>query len=359
MNTKQPYLEALLCNTSSKISFVDSSYTYLAISKEYERTFSLDESQIVGKKIWEITGMDTFKTFKPYLDRALNGECLSYEKWFDFPEDKRLYLSVSYSPVKENNKILGVVVTANDMTKMKLLEIEYEKQYTILLEKLKSAKLGNMISFLTHQIRQPINTIATSLMKMNSLLKKKALDELNDLIDQNEHIVVHLSDTLDSISEYNNLNGGISNVNIKLLIDNALLLLEHNIFKYNIDVSVVCRPDQTINTIKSDFIHILLIVINNSVEELIKSKKKIKKIKIKVQSQENKLIIKVYDTGKGVDKKVLEKLFKPGSTTKTEAGHGYGLYFAKDILENRLNGSIEYISSDKEKYFQICLNQYS
>jgi C4-dicarboxylate-specific signal transduction histidine kinase len=194
-------------------------------------------------------------------------------------------------------------------------------------------------------------------MKINSLMKKNDLDSIKEVIELNETVIDHMSKTLDSISHYHNIEDKKAKINLTYLLENVLVLLNHNLVSNDIKISISCDPQLHIHTIKSCLIHVLLIVINNSIEALAKKKKGIKEIKVDVYKNDKKVFIQILDNGSGIKSEAMKNLFKPGNTTKKEAGHGYGLYFAKNILEGRLNSTIEYIKNKDHHYFLICLNE--
>jgi signal transduction histidine kinase len=71
---------------------------------------------------------------------------------------------------------------------------------------------------------------------------------------------------------------------------------------------------------------------------------------------EKEVIIIVEDTGKGIDKKNVNKIFNPGFSTK-KRGWGLGLSLTKRIIEEYHKGKIELIKSEQGKgaIFQITL----
>lgn len=353
-NTDTFYLNTLLQNTSNNISFVDTEYTYKAISQSYLKTFNKTKEEIIGKKIWDIADQNSFKIIKPHIDNALSGKLVVYETWFEFPNKKRVYMKITYAPIYNADKLIGIVVTANDITEMKLLQMENENQYKLLIEKSKSAKLGDMIAFITHQMRQPLNTISTSLIKMDALIQEKNYESLHELIDLNEYVIEYLNKTLNSISEYQNLNGNFEDINMCYLVDSAMLLLEHRLHTNNIHIEVKCDKELTVQTIKSELIHILIILINNAIDSLILSGNE-RRITFMIYESNLEKHIDIYDNGKGVDSNIFPSLFEPGNTNKSETGHGYGLYFAKKILDSSLNGTLTYHLNSIGHYFRICL----
>ena len=62
-------------------------------------------------------------------------------------------------------------------------------------------------------------------------------------------------------------------------------------------------------------------------------------ITLAVMDTETKVIIEVSDTGKGIKKKDLNNVFRPGFTTK-KRGWGLGLSLAKRIVEEYHHGKI-------------------
>jgi PAS domain S-box-containing protein len=361
--TDVSYENIFLDYTADKIAFIDQEYTYLSVNQAYLDTFQKSKDEIVGKKIWELLGAEGFQKLKKYLDKGLLGETVFYDEWFELP-DGRHFLKVSYKPYYIDANIKGVVATVTDITQMKLLKIENKKQYHLLLEKSKMAKLGSLIAFIAHQMRQPLNSLSTSFMKMERLLDEKEYEQLPKMLEVNEQVIIHLAKTLDSVSEYYDISSEVKEVKIKYLIESTLLLLKSAMMEKDLYVELVCDEDLSIETIKSEFIHILTVLLTNACEATQDSvvvqgtlHVREKKVTIKTSQNEDHVYIRVYDMGCGVDEKLLPFLFQPGSTTKQAVGHGYGLYFAKQIVESSLHGTIGYFRDEKEHYFQIALQK--
>ncbi len=72
------------------------------------------------------------------------------------------------------------------------------------------------------------------------------------------------------------------------------------------------------------------------------------KIKISAFRESKKIVIEVSDTGKGIKKKDIKNVFRPGFTTKRR-GWGLGLSLAKRIIEEYHNGKILVKDSEKDK----------
>ena len=72
------------------------------------------------------------------------------------------------------------------------------------------------------------------------------------------------------------------------------------------------------------------------------------RIILHVEETENKVVVEVSDTGKGIRKKDIGNVFRPGFTTK-KRGWGLGLSLAKRIVEEYHGGKIFVKSSDSMK----------
>ena len=80
-------------------------------------------------------------------------------------------------------------------------------------------------------------------------------------------------------------------------------------------------------------------------------------INIKIKRRQAQAIIDISDTGKGISKQNLSKVFKPGFTTK-KRGWGLGLSLAKRIIEQYHKGQLFVKTSEPGKgtTFRIILN---
>ena len=69
------------------------------------------------------------------------------------------------------------------------------------------------------------------------------------------------------------------------------------------------------------------------------------RITIYALQENDKVIVDVEDTGKGIEKKNIKNVFRPGFTTK-KRGWGLGLSLAKRIVEEYHDGKISVLRSE-------------
>ncbi len=140
-------------------------------------------------------------------------------------------------------------------------------------------------------------------------------------------------------------------------------IINHNI-KYNyIDLEI--KVEENVNLVilgyKNELMQTLLNVVNNSQQAMItqRKNKKIKqaKMKISIKNINKYILLEIEDNGGGVPQKYLNNVFDPYFTTKQD-GHGIGLYMAKLIIEDKMNGKIYIENTNEGAKMSIELEMY-
>jgi len=99
-----------------------------------------------------------------------------------------------------------------------------------------------------------------------------------------------------------------------------------------------------------------IIILNNALDQLTISELPFSKraIKINIETSKNNHKISIADNGGGVDKRVIDKIFQPFSSTKSHSGMGLGLNIAKKIVQQH-NGTINTYNHEDGAVFEIVL----
>ncbi len=197
-------------------------------------------------------------------------------------------------------------------------------------EKLKAAFLANM----SHEIRTPMNAIIGFADVLKSLtFDKKQKQFLNIISNSGNHLLKLINNIVDiSKIQAEGLTLSHSNFNIYELIEeivNELQILKQNVaIKINIpDKELIIYADKT--RIKQVFINLL----NNAIKFTENGE-----IKIGYELSSEKIIFFVKDTGVGISKKELNKIFIKftqvgNNKNKINEGAGLGLTISKSIIE--------------------------
>ncbi|RXK07144.1 PAS domain-containing sensor histidine kinase [Halarcobacter bivalviorum] len=236
------------------------------------------------------------------------------------------------SKLKNYNKTLE-----KEISKVRKDLIDYEN---IMKRQSKMAAMGEMLENIAHQWRQPLSAVSvlsTGMILQNEqdLLNKDLLDAgLNDINEQ----VQYLSKTIDDFRNFFKPNKQKNRFYLKNVIKTSIKLSKARYTKKHIDF-IINIEDMELFTYENELLQVLLNIISNAKDELIKKEGK-KFIIIDTHSDTDYLYIKIKDNAGGIDKYIVDRIFEPYFTTKHNSqGTGIGLYMSKNIVKH-MNGEI-------------------
>jgi diguanylate cyclase (GGDEF)-like protein/PAS domain S-box-containing protein len=115
LRTQTSILNLVIDEIPAIVAIVDVDGRYRLVNKSFERWRGRSRTHIIGKSIRELSGEEEHERSSPWMQRALNGETVTFEK--DYPDAGIKHLSVTYSPlVLEGGEIGGVVAIGHDVT---------------------------------------------------------------------------------------------------------------------------------------------------------------------------------------------------------------------------------------------------
>ena len=237
----------------------------------------------------------------------------------------------------------------------KRVKIEVEKrqsQEQLLLRQYRMANMGEMIDAIAHQWRQPLMQSNMLLLNMEEELDNKVYLEkkMQELINLN----THMSQTIDDFRHLLHDSKHKVNFNIQESISEVLALMHNQLD--GIDTVFRYQEHYEIVGYKNELIQVLITLLSNAVEALNSKHIKDKKIMITTSIEENILQLSVEDNAGGIDPIDIEKIFDPYfSTKKSSGGSGLGLYIAKMIVEETMQGSLSVLSGEEGTKFMIAL----
>jgi diguanylate cyclase (GGDEF)-like protein/PAS domain S-box-containing protein len=115
-------LRAVTDNAPALISYLDRDQRFRFANEAYRDWLGLGPEALYGRSLREIYGEDAYQTFRAHIERALDGEQVTYERVLDSPHGRR-HVQVSLVPDRDGDgNVVGLHVLINDMTRQKLAE---------------------------------------------------------------------------------------------------------------------------------------------------------------------------------------------------------------------------------------------
>ncbi|MGM5484765.1 MAG: GAF domain-containing protein [Nanobdellota archaeon] len=203
----------------------------------------------------------------------------------------------------------------------------------IKMDKLKT----DFVSNVSHELRTPLTSIIgySKLLKSEKIgsLNETQKDSLNTIIDESERLTRLINDLLDlSKLERGKMSLNLTEVDINSLIDHALSVMKPQGTELEFCVEKGSLPKIYADKDK------LSQVINNLLSNAIKFTKEGGTITIRTKDARTHVKVSVTDTGKGIKKENIPKLFDKfyqvdPSLTKISSGTGLGLPIAQHIVK--------------------------
>ncbi len=274
---------------------------------------------------------------------TLNGEKVRVGSAVDITELKKLQ-----NKLEELNETLEKKVE-------KALE-EIRRKDVVMLQQSKLASMGEMLSMIAHQWRQPLNTIAANI---NTLLLKIEMENNNPEFLKQKLLnimdyVKHLSETIEDFRDFFKQDKTKISTSIDEVIENTLKIAKDSLDRANIELNLKLNARTKINIYANELKHVVLNLINNARDALLERNAESPYIEIETYETEDKIFIKILDNAGGIEKSVMQKIFEPYFTTKnSKEGTGIGLYMSKIIIENHMKGSIYAKNTDSGAEFIV------
>ncbi|QOY51658.1 PAS domain S-box protein [Candidatus Sulfurimonas baltica] len=252
----------------------------------------------------------------------------------------------------EDGKVNGFIAIKLETTEKQYMQEALKSQEEIMIAQSRHAAMGEMISMIAHQWRQPISVIA---MGANNILADIELDmvDINNLEIGAKGIIKQtqeLSNTIDDFRHFFRPGKTLENILPQNILEDALGVIGKSLQNNNIEIIQEVHNAKEITTHSRELMQVLINILNNAKEALIESGVKEKKIFTLINDKKESLLIKICDNAGGIKEDIINKIFDPYFSTKEEnVGTGLGLYMGKTIIEKHLGGTIEVINqSDTE-----------
>ncbi len=212
------------------------------------------------------------------------------------------------------------------------------------------AAMGQMAAAISHELRNPLSGIKVAAEYL--LHKIKDQPEIIDIIVNIHNEVIFANNIITNILEHARIGKPrMEKGSIKKTVEEAILTVAQQGSFNNIRIEAdISRDLPLINLDSLQIRQVFMNIFINAAEAMIGGGI----LSVKINQKHGAVNAKIMDTGGGIEKSHLEKLFEPFFSTKVK-GVGLGLAIAKEIIENH-KGTIDIESRLGEgTTFTICL----
>ncbi len=339
---------------------LDEDGLFLEANERTTKTIGLSFEQLLRRKISDFVFSEDQDIFYLHKQKILESNepqtCeLRVVKSDGSPAWMSISATTSYD--KRENRIYHLIF--NNIDERKMMEERLRDKEKMLLVQSRYAAMGEMISMIAHQWRQPLNIIglATANMKtkqMLHILDEASMDENTDIITEN---IAFMSETIDDFRNFFKPDAPKELATMGEVITVALKVIGQSLVANNIIVNVYNNSKTPLLIHKSSLVQVLLNILGNAKDEYMSHKAEPAVIDVTVNEIEDKIVLTVCDKAGGIQNEIIEKINQPYFTTKTVNGTGLGLYISQTIIEKHFFGTLTWYNQHGGACFVITLNK--
>lgn len=220
---------------------------------------------------------------------------------------------------------------------------EIREKDQILIQQGRLAAMGEMISNISHQWRQPLNNVGLIIQNLQDMSENGELtpDVLDHEVMVAMDVIQFMSGTIDDFRNFFRPDKEKNEFIVNKVIAKTIKFMLPALRNYGITITVNEEPDVRILGYPNEYSQMLINIINNAKDELLERKIPDPRIMICVFHDNRLAVTTVADNAGGIDVGVIPKVFDPYFTTKEPGkGTGIGLYMSKVIVEKNMDGRL-------------------
>ncbi|ABB43744.1 histidine kinase [Sulfurimonas denitrificans DSM 1251] len=286
--------------------------------------------------------------YKKKIDEAKNTILEQQNMLKNFNSELERQVKDKTTELIKLNESLGIKV------EQKLEELRKKDQ--ILELQSKQAVMGEMISMIAHQWRQPLSNITLQIANLqlkHMLDKERRCRDVDDALTNISNTIIYLSDTIDDFQTYFCPNKKMDTIEIHELFQRAVNFSQSRVQDNDIKISINKEIKISITVYINELIQVILNILNNAIDAHNEVKPKNPSIIMDATDDDENISLLITDNAGGIDDEHMSHLFEPYYSTKGKNGTGLGLYMSKMIVEKQFNGEIDVQTSSVGSTFII------
>ncbi|MDP1923914.1 MAG: PAS domain-containing protein [Thiobacillus sp.] len=337
-------VEKVVDNLPLLIAYVDVEQRYRFNNMAYERFFGLNPREIYGKTMRELLGEPAYQAIHPYIEQALTGEAVTFERQLANNDPGMQDLVISYLPDRSpQGEVRGFYVMVNDVSLIKESDRRDSRRMLELAHVSRLASMGEMASEIAHEINQPLAAIAMYSAAGQRVLQgegdrsqvKGWLEAINTQAKRASEIVRRVRRFAQK-GEHE-----FGPVDLNPIMREVAALLDHEAGSQQVEI--VLELAENLPPVQGEGVLLEQVVFNLARYALdrVRAQTGERRITLRTLFDAQLVYVEVCDTGSSVDPAPGEHIFDSLVTGRQE-GLGMGLSISRSIIEAHA-GTLRYV----------------
>ena len=366
----QRQYQNLFENANDVVFTLDRSGKFSVLNKAGERLLGFSREEASQKSLAELVAEKDQGLLQEMMlpNRKNTGERRA-ELHLDHLDGRAVDLDVSFRGVREHGRLLGFEAIARDLTERKKTQAKLEKTQKELMHASRQSGMAEVATGVLHNVGNVLNSVNVAGQTALELVKKFRLDPLSkvaalldankaqpdflnsdpkgqklpeylgqlsvQLVTERDSIQQELTSLLESVEHTKDIvamqqayahTGGLrDSLSPAELVEDAIRLNSGALTRHEMTLVRDFKPTQKISVDRTKILQVLINLIRNAKYACDDSATEEKTLTIAIGPSALGVRISVIDTGVGIPKENLTKIFAFGFTTRKK-GHGFGLH---------------------------------
>lgn len=308
------------------------------VNNYFQKITGFNPKEIIGFESSEIKLWYDVRDREAYFSELLNERIVTENEYEFRKKSGEIYTVLISAEIININNEEYIISVINDITERKKAEIVL-KNSEITLKELNASK-DKFFSIIAHDLKSPFNGILGFSEILYERTKQKDYEGIEGFAEVIQISSRHAVDLLSNLMEWARSQSGRMEFNpeyieISGLLDETLEVLNISALQKSIPITIQKISNNLI--VFADKL-MLQTVLRNLISNAIKYTKAQGEIIISIEEKATEFLFSIKDSGVGIDKDNIDKLFRIESSfslegTENEKGTGLGLILCKDFIE--------------------------
>jgi PAS domain S-box-containing protein len=353
LSNQLKFEKVLLDTLPNPIYYKNKDGKFIGSNLAFAELFNISKQEVIGKTAFDFFPKDiAIKNIEIDEIILVNQKKDTSEIVLHFSNSLMKYFILNKAAYEDSyGNPGGIVCIMDDIT-------ERVQQKQFLIQQAKLAEMGDMVAAIAHQWNEPLVELSALVQDIQTshMLEELRTKDVESFVKNSMVQIQYMSQTLSDFRNFLKPSTKKTDFSIKQSFNDILEIVGKQLFYFNIKIEIIYQEnfdDFIIYGYKNEFKQVLLNLINNAKNKISeKSLEDTSKIVINVYKNNNYTIIEIIDNAGGIDEKIIHSIFDPYFTTKEE-GTGIGLYMAKVIIEDKMQGQIFVKNDENSVIFTI------
>ncbi len=345
--------KVLLDTLPNPIYYKNRDGKFLGCNKAFSKLLNIPKKEVIGK-----TAKDFFSPEIAKRNEDVDKKLLSTlgtntsEVTLHLSNNHMKHIIINKAVYLNNDgSIGGIVCILDDIT-------ERVQQKQFLIQQSKLAEMGDMVAAIAHQWNEPLVELSAQIQDIQTsfLLNELKDIQVKDFVNDSMIQIKYMSKTLNDFRNFLKPSTKKIHFSVKKSFDEIFEIIGKQIFYSNINIQLNYdnnKHDFLIYGYENEFKQVLLNLINNAKNKILEKNTNNKyNLIINISECKSFTTIEIVDDGGKIPDDIIDKIFEPYFTTKKD-GTGFGLYMAKVIIEDKMDGIITAENKDNNVIFTL------